>query len=126
MVSPGEAFRGEYLQTRSFPQYGMQQQVTYRVNTHCLRTGDRCMSFLYGPANESNPLVFDAGTWSLYTESDSTCRGGTMHVKKTGRYPLPVPPQNPITELTGTGRQDQSDPCATGVEFTETMTRTGD
>jgi hypothetical protein len=126
VVSQGEAFRGEYLQTRTFPRVGQQQQFTYRVTTHCLRTGDRCISFMYGPNNESNPLVFDAGVWSLFTESDTVCRGATMHVKKTGRYPIPAAPQNPITELSGTGRQDQTAPCAAEVEFTETMTRTGD
>ncbi|MCP9274548.1 serine/threonine-protein kinase [Mycolicibacterium arenosum] len=124
--SPAEGLWGEYLQTRTFPRVGQQQQATYRVNTHCVRTGDRCISFMWGPNGEANPLVFDKDAWALFTETDVVCRGATMHVKKTGRYPLPAPAQTPIPELNGSGRQDQSAPCAAEVEFTETMTRTGD
>ena len=126
VVTPAEGLWGQYTQTRMFPRYGQQQQTTLRVNTHCLRTGDRCMSFLWGPNGEANPLVFGDGAWTLLTESDSACRGSAIHVKKTGRYPLPDAPGQPIAELSGTGRQSQTAPCATEVEFSETITRTGD
>jgi len=63
----------------------------------------------------------------LLTETDSTnCPRGPMHVKKSGQYPLPQPLQNPITLLTGHGRQDQTGSCAGSVVFDETFTRTGD
>jgi serine/threonine-protein kinase len=84
------------------------------------------MSFFHGAAGEVEPLTFGDGIWTTNTEHDSACRGGTMHVKKNGQYPLPQPLQNPITLLTGHGRQDQTQPCATSVEFDETFTRTGD
>ncbi|MDT5303354.1 MAG: eukaryotic-like serine/threonine-protein kinase, partial [Mycobacterium sp.] len=43
-----------------------------------------------------------------------------------GQFPLPQPLQNPITVLTGHGRQDQTGACAGSVVFDETITRTGD
>jgi serine/threonine-protein kinase len=49
-----------------------------------------------------------------------------MRVTKTGQYPLPQPLQNPITLLTGSGHQQQTDPCGASVDFDETFTRTGD
>ncbi len=126
VVSPAEALHGRYHQTRTFPAMGQQQQVDFAVRTTCLRTGDRCMSFFHGQAGEVLPLLFDGDKWNLLTESDSACRGAPMHVKKTGQYPLPQPLQNPITLLTGHGRQEQSQPCAANVEFDDTLTRTGD
>jgi serine/threonine-protein kinase len=83
---------------------------------------------LHGQAGEVEPLVFVDGNWSLLTETDSTnCpRGGQMHVRKSGQFPLPQPLQNPITLLTGHGRQDQTGACAGSAVFDETITRTGD
>jgi hypothetical protein len=64
----------------------------------------------------------------LDTELESKCpgSGAPMRVTKTGQYPLPQPLQNPITLLTGNGRQQQTEPCAVSVDFDETFTRTGD
>ena len=126
VVSPAEALRGQYQQSRNFPSVGQTQQTVYRVATNCLRTGDRCISFFHGQAGEVEPLTFGDGNWNLFTESDNACRGGQMHVTKSGRYPLPQPLQNPITLLTGNGRQDQTAPCAGNIVFDETFTRIGD
>jgi hypothetical protein len=46
---------------------------------------------------------------------------GPTHLKTTAPYPLPQPLQNPITMLTGHGHHEQS-----GIDFDETITRTGD
>jgi hypothetical protein len=126
VVSPAEPLRGQYQQSRTFPSVGQTQQTVYRVDTNCLRTGDRCISFFHGQAGEAEPLTFRDGNWNLFTESDNACRGGQMHVTKSGRYPLPQPLQNPITLLTGNGRQDQTAPCAGNIAFNETFTRIGD
>ncbi|VBA58303.1 Serine/threonine-protein kinase PknF [Mycobacterium attenuatum] len=127
-VSPAEALRGSYHEQRTFRGRGITQQTDYAVTTRCLRTGDRCMSFFHAPSGAVEPLVFGDGNWTLDTESDTVCpgRNTAMHLKKTGQYPLPQPPQDPITTLTGHGNQEQTGSCAANVDFDETFTRTGE
>jgi predicted Ser/Thr protein kinase len=126
VVSPAEALHGRYHQARTFTN-GQQQQTDFVVATDCLRTGDRCMSFFYEQSGLVEPLVFAEGSWSLVSDIDDNCRGyGPIRVKKTGKYPLPQPLQNPITLLTGHGNQQQTAPCPVTIEFDETFTRTGD
>ncbi|MCV6966676.1 serine/threonine protein kinase [Mycobacterium intermedium] len=128
VVPPAEALRGQYHQRRTFKIRAAPQEIDYKVTTHCLRTGDRCMSFFHNFSGAVEPLVFADGNWTLHTEHDGTCpgRGSPTHVKKTGQYPLPQPPQDPITLLTGQGTQEQTGSCAVSVGFDESFTRTGD
>jgi serine/threonine-protein kinase len=126
VVSPAEALRGSYHEKRTFRVRATPQQTDYKVTTNCLRTGDRCMSFLYAPSGAVEPLVFGDGNWNLATDQDFPCNGAVTHTTKTGQFPLPQPPQDPITLLTGHGRQAQTGSCPANVEFDETFTRTGD
>jgi serine/threonine-protein kinase len=128
VVSPAEALHGRYHQARTFTDGQKQVPSDFVVTTDCLRTGDRCMSYLHEQSGIVEPLVFADGNWSLATEFDATCPGSSdrMRVKKTAQYPLPKPLQNPITLLTGHGVQEQTQPCAVTIEFDETITRTGD
>ncbi|VAZ83979.1 Serine/threonine-protein kinase PknF [Mycobacterium persicum] len=128
VVSPAEALRGSYHEKRTFRIGRVTQETDYAVTTDCLRTGDRCMSFFHAPSGAVEPLVFGDGNWALDTESDTVCPGRNtpMHVKKTGQYPLPQPPQDPITLLSGQGKQEQTQSCPVNVDFDETFTRTGD
>jgi hypothetical protein len=128
VVSPAEALRGHYHQRRTFKVPAQQQQADLTVTTDCLRSGDRCISLFTSQSGSGEPLVFGGGNWVLDTLVHSTCSAtrAPMQVKKTGQYPLPQPPQNPITVLTGHGRQEQSAPCAISADFDETLTRTGD
>jgi serine/threonine protein kinase len=126
VVSPAEALHGRYHQTRRFTN-GQRQETAFVVATDCLRTGDRCMSFFYEQSGLVEPLVFADGNWTLGTDMADTCPGyGAMRVRKTGKYPLPQPLQNPITLLTGHGNQEQTAPCPVTIEFDETFSRTGD
>lgn len=126
VVSPAEALRGAYHQMRTFPN-DLKQQTDFEVRTDCLRTGDRCISFFHEPTGVVEALVFADGAWTLNNEYDTQCpNGSAMHVKKTGRFPLPQPPQDPITLLTGTGHQEQTGGCPVSLDFDETFTRTGD
>jgi predicted Ser/Thr protein kinase len=126
VASPAEALYGRYHQAKTFTN-GQRQEADFVVATDCLRTGDRCMSFFYNQAGLVEPLVFADGNWTLGTAIDDTCPGrGPMQVRKTGKYPLPQPLQNPITLLTGHGNQEQTQPCPVTIEFDETFTRTGD
>lgn len=132
VVSPAEALHGRYHQRRTFRIRSAPQEMDYTVTTHCLRTGDRCMSFFHNVSGAVEPLVFESaasdGNWTLNTEHESQCpgRGTLMRVKKTGQYPLPQPPQDPIALLTGQGTQEQTGSCEVSVGFDESFTRTGD
>jgi hypothetical protein len=126
VASPAEALYGRYHQAKTFTN-GQRQEADFVVATDCLRTGDTCMSFFYNQAGLVEPLVFADGNWTLGTAIDDTCPDrGPMQVRKTGKYPLPQPLQNPITLLTGHGNQEQTQPCPVTIEFDETFTRTGD
>ncbi len=127
VVSPAEALHGSYRTTRTFANGAPQGLSTAAATTDCLRTGDRCMSYLRDPSGYV-PLVFGAGNWNWQIDADGQCpqSDATTHVKDVGTYPLPQPPQNPITLLTGRGHHDQSAPCALSLDFDETFTRTGD
>ncbi|OBG30492.1 serine/threonine-protein kinase [Mycobacterium sp. 852002-51057_SCH5723018] len=128
VVSPAQALHGRYHVTRKFSR-GPQQQADQAVTTDCLRTGDRCMSYFHSKTLDT-PLVFGGGSWTLDVEHDEPgpqC-GGPVFVKVTGQYPLPQPPQDPITLLSGQNRLEQSGSrsCSGSVDFVETYTRTGD
>jgi serine/threonine-protein kinase len=126
VASPAEALHGHYHQARTFTN-GQQQQNDFVVATDCLRTGERCMSFFYEQSGLVEPLVFADGDWTLGTDMDTMCPGyGPMRVRKTAKYPLPQPLQNPITLLTGHGNLEQTQSCPVTIEFDETFTRTGD
>jgi hypothetical protein len=127
-VSPAEALRGRYHQRRTYKIQGVQQEIDFSVTTECLRTGDRCMSYFYASSGQVEPLLFGGGKWDMDTSVDGNCpRGGApMHMTRTGQYPLPQPPRNPITLLTGHGKHVQTPPCALTSEFDETLARTGD
>jgi hypothetical protein len=86
------------------------------------------MSYFHSP-NGVTPLVFSGAKWSRDDEFDSPCStGGTNHVKITAQYPLPQPPQDPITLLTGNGHSEVigSGTACVSSDFDEKFVRTGD
>jgi serine/threonine-protein kinase len=127
LPDPAAALRGHYQLTRNFTNGSPQQDLVYDVTTDCLRTGDRCMSYFHSPS-DFRPLVFGDGNWTSDIEFDGNCPppGGPTHLKFTAQYPMPQPPQDPITQLVGHGRQEQTGTCAASTAVTETFKRTGD
>jgi serine/threonine-protein kinase len=127
VVSPAEALHGHYHLTRNFSNGAPQQDLLYEVATNCLRGGDRCMSYFHAPS-DFRPLIFSDGKWTSNLEFDGKCPapGGPTHLKYTAEFPMPRPPQDPITLLIGNGRQEQTGNCAASTAVTETFTRTGD
>lgn len=126
VASPAEALRGSYRVQRSYPDGTPSQPADEVVTTVCTRTGERCMSYFHGPVSDI-PLVFADGIWTLAEEADYQCpAGGTLHFSVTGRFPLPQPPQDPISLLSGSGHQEQTGACSVNTDFTQTFTRTGD
>jgi hypothetical protein len=124
-VSPAQAVHGRYHQTTTYTD-GHREDYDMVVRTDCLRTGDRCMSFFHSPANFA-PLVFGGGKWRLDRETDEPCpAGGTSHVIDTVEYPLPQPPQDPITLLTGHCHQEDNGSACVGFEYDDKFARTGE
>src|SRR6201991_4133502 len=122
VVSPAAALRGHYQLTRNFTNGSPQQDLVYDVTTDCLRTGDRCMSYFHSPS-DFRPLVFGEGNWTSNIEFDGKCPppGAPTHLKFPAQYPMPQPPQDPITLLIGHGRQEQTGVCAASTAVTETF-----
>jgi hypothetical protein len=126
VVSPAEALHGRYHLTATFAVSGNKQEQDVAVRTDCLRTADRCMSFFHSP-DFIAPLVFGSGKWSWDREVDQPCpAGGTSHVRMTAEFPLPQPPQDPITLLTGRGHQDETGSACVSGDFDAKWVRTGD
>ena len=130
VVSPAEALRGRYhyAVTARFTTGGTATtKGDYVVRTDCLRTGDRCMSFLHND-KAGDALVFADGAWTENGESDGSCPpGGNFRAKVSGTFPLPKPLQDPIPVLTGNGRMERSPGTAcASFDFDMRYERTGD
>ena len=127
VVSPAEALHGQYHHTRTMFATGEVQEFDIVFRTDCLRTGDRCMSNGHTPPADDVPLVFSSGKWVRDTERGEPCPlGGTGHTKRTTIYPLPAPPQDPITLLTGHGNDESTGSACVGSDFDDKFVRTGD
>ncbi|GAB3022307.1 serine/threonine-protein kinase [Mycobacterium bourgelatii] len=126
VVSPAEALRGHYHLTRTFTDGSPPLQASLAGTTYCLRTGDRCTSFLHD-AFGGLPMVFADGVWTYAIQREDTCptSGANAQVQVTGQFSVPQVPQDPITTLSGHGHQSISDSCGDS-DFDETLTRTGD
>jgi serine/threonine protein kinase len=126
VVSPTEALRGQYHTEMSFSSGAQTQVYDFGVRTDCLRTGVRCLSFFLNPVNVL-PLVFGNGKWTLSWDYETPCAiGGTSHVKIRADFPLPQPPQDPITLLTGSGTKEDTGSGCVGGDIKQKFVRTGD
>ena len=126
MVSPAEALHGRYHVTQTYANGAAVPEYDGAVRTDCLRGGERCMSYFYN-AEIDKPLVFANGKWTLNWQVDAPCSaGGTEHVKQTADYPMPQPPQDPITLLTGHGHVVVTGSACVGGDFDDKFVRTGD
>jgi serine/threonine-protein kinase len=71
--------------------------------------------------------VFDGGKWISTDRTEGPCPSGDLSsLTADAQYPMPAPPQNPISLLSGHGTWVQTGTCAVNLEFDETFTRTGD
>ena len=127
VLSPAEAVRGRYHETDTTPN-GFKGEEDYVVRTDCLRTGDRCVSLFHRAPADALVLVFGDGKWIYDHESDNRCsKGGTAHVRVLAQFPLPQPPQDPVTLLTGHGREDVTGASACpSTDVNIKFARTGD
>ena len=124
VVSPAEALHGRYHETVTSAARG-KAEYDFAVRTDCLRTGDRCMSYFHNP-DVAVPLVFGGGKWTQNVDYGPCPAGGTAHVKITAQYPLPAPPQDPITLLTGHAHQEATGSACVSFDADGEFVRTGD
>jgi serine/threonine-protein kinase len=124
--SPASALRGQYRETDTYTN-GQSAEANFAIETYCLRTGDRCLSFWMNP-DQFKTLIFAGNQWGLSnTSSDSKCEaGGAAHKAISLEYPLPQPKQDPITLLTGRGHYTVTGDCPFDSDFDSRVERTGD
>jgi hypothetical protein len=129
-ASPATALWGEYRQVQTNPRSGqVYPPTTYAGNTQCLRTGERCLTYLVDPESKAIlVMTFDQGQWtSTSAPIDSTCPDGRPATSTlTGEFALPQPLADPITTLKGVQRTAQSDPCQGSLTLDVTLDRIGD
>jgi hypothetical protein len=125
LVSKAQGLHGRYHWKSTYSGGKFEDDFTFQ--TDCLRTGDRCISFLTFGEKGQGAMVFANGTFVRKVESNGECpAGGTSHDTITGIYPLPVTPEDPIALLTGRTTQEISGSSCVGNVFDDTFTRTGD
>lgn len=127
IVSPAEALHGRFHLTRTFTDGSQPQQANLVGATYCLRTGDRCTSFLHN-ASGGLPMVFADGSWTYVIDQADKCptSKADTHLKITGQFSLPQVLRNPITTLTGHGHFTQTASCPMDSDMDETLNRSGD
>ena len=113
-----EALHGRYQETDTYTDGNRSAEVNFDIQTYCLRTGERCLSYWLNP-DDAKILVFAQNQWALAnTSADSKCKnGGRAHREITLQYPLPPPAQDPITLLTGRGHYTITGACPYNSDF---------
>jgi serine/threonine-protein kinase len=128
--SPASALWGAYRQVQTNPQTGQVYPPTnYSGNTQCLRSGERCLSYLVDPDSKAIlVMTFAQGQWtSTSAPVDSPCPDGSAAESTlTGEFALPQPLSDPITKLTGTQRTLQTGRCPGALIVDVALDRTGD
>lgn len=127
VASPAAALHGRYQETDTYTAGGRSAEASFDIQTYCLRTGQRCLSYWHNP-NDTKILNFAQNQWVLAnTSADSQCQnGGRAHREMSLQYPLPAPPQDPITLLTGRGHYTITGDCPYNSDFESRVQRTGD
>jgi serine/threonine-protein kinase len=127
VVSPAQALHGSYKETDTYADGGRNTEVTFTIQTYCLRTGDRCLSSWVNP-DHAKVLVFAGAQWDLTTtSSNAACtNGGRADRNFSAQYPLPQPPQDPITLLSGRGHYTITGDCPFDSDFESRVERSGD
>lgn len=134
-TTPASGFRGQYrfvsldVTPNVPPGTPGAPSMTFTAETVCVRTGDRCLTYLLNERGNPKALAFADGKW---TETSApykgTCQPSGEATKVTrGEFWLPEAPQDPIVEVKGRVTQQALDgPCAGTSEFENTFTRIGD
>jgi serine/threonine protein kinase len=128
VASVAQGLYGVYHSKVTFSNGGPPQEVDYRGQTLCLRSGDRCLSrFVATDSSGGLLFTFANGIWTRNDERDAPCSDGrTSHMKITGEFPAPNPPQDPIMQLTGHGYLQSTGSACKSSDYEQVLNRTGD
>jgi serine/threonine-protein kinase len=130
-TSPGAALRGTYTYTQTYPETGeVFPPHDYRATTHCLRTGERCVTLMSTvDTNNLFVMLYGGGHFTAtFPEGNAQCTDGVGKVRQTSRDDLPLPqgPQDPIIMLTGKSFQEYTGDCPAKIELDVRLQRTGE
>lgn len=127
VASPAQSLHGSYQEVDTYVDGNRSAEVSFDIQTYCLRTGQRCLSYWLNP-NDVKVLVFERNEWVLTnTSTDSRCKNGEPARREIIlNYPLPQPRQDPITLLTGRGHYTVTGGCPFNSDFESRVQRTGD
>jgi serine/threonine-protein kinase len=133
--TPASGFRGTYDYTsvnvtaHVAPGTPGSPKIVYTARTVCLRTGERCLTYLLTKEGYSRALTFADGKWTeISAPFPGTCQPAGQATKiRRGEFPLPKAPANPIALVRGHVSEEALDgPCKGTSEFDNTLVRTGD
>jgi serine/threonine protein kinase len=126
--SPAAGFRGQYRYRHSTAS-GFTHDVVGSVQTRCLRTVERCMSY-FNEVKSAEPFVFADGQWILHYNAPVSCGGPTgprVRIDRSAALDLPSPASDPLDVVVGHGREEvPSGPCASNHDYDLRFERTGD
>jgi hypothetical protein len=134
VTSPAEALRGAYDYHYTDRLFGKELPVSHtRASTYCLRTGLRCLTLLLFLDDDRKPnrfqvLTYADAQWKQTTGGDASCAPlpGTATKTVVTDFPLPQPPRDPITTLTGVETTTWAGACPADRPNDIVLTRTGD
>lgn len=128
--SPASGLWGSYRLVQTNPDTGqVYPPDDYAGNTHCLRTGDRCLSYLVEPRSSALlVMTFAKDEWtSTSAPVEAPCGNGETGTSViTATMALPRPVSDPMITVDGSQRSDLRGPCPTTLTLDMRLERTGD
>jgi serine/threonine protein kinase len=128
VISPAQGLGGRYQETETSPaDPSSNYSLSFGIQSYCLRTGQRCISYWQNP-QDPKTFLYSQDQWVLTNTSvgvDCT-KGGKARRDTSLTYPLPQPTPKPITLLTGHGHYTITGDCSANTDFDSRVERTGD
>lgn len=125
--SPAQALFGRYRYVAAYTT-GETFKFDFNGRTDCLRSGQACLGYFHdSDGRNSVALILTDGQFesSASTEGKKCTDGAAYRSDFQSHWPLPQPPQDPITSLRGDGTRLDTGGCTGSGQFSVTMTRVG-
>jgi serine/threonine protein kinase len=128
VISPAQGLGGRYQETETSPaDPSSNYSLSFDIQSYCLRTGQRCLSYWQNP-QDTRTFLYSQDQWVLANTSVGIdcAKGGKARRDLSLTYPLPQPTPKPITLLTGHGHYTITGDCSANTDFDSRVERTGD